>query len=150
MFLTNIVLLASSSGNHHTSKKITNSSFLQMKSILLPSVLASVPGMWAVIFKATARVESREWDWGTLKHHRALCSYWDSTFFFLFKRSTACWKLLVIFQISKDMDSDRFCQDFCNFLEKINFLVFTALFSLTFSKQNLYTCISQLKVYVSY
>lgn len=33
-----------------------------MRSNLLPPELASVVGMWAIIFKATIKVVSRKWD----------------------------------------------------------------------------------------
>ena len=52
-----------------------------MRSIFLSPALEFVLEMGVVIFKATAKVLSRGWDQGKLKHHNALCSY--SHFFFL-------------------------------------------------------------------
>ena len=46
-----------------------------MRANLLPPELASVEGMWAIIFKATTKVASRKWDLTKLKHHHTLQSY---------------------------------------------------------------------------
>lgn len=92
-----------------------------MRSILLSPVLESALEMWAVILKATTKVLSRGWEQSKLKHHNALCSYRDITIFFRIKHSTGCCKLLVRFQISENVDSDSFCQDFCCFYRRMDF-----------------------------
>ena len=68
---------------------------------------------------------------------------------FFIKHFTGCCRLLVRFQVSENADPDSFCQDFVAFMEGWISEFPTALFSLTYSKQNPYTFLNKLKISVS-
>lgn len=84
--------------------------------------------MRTVIFRATAELRSRGWNWGHLKCPKSSVLTENQPFFFN-KCYLDCCKSFVDFQISEKVDSECLCPIFIAFMEgwNLDFLTLTFL-----------------------